>query len=114
MDKNDRIPPHQLEAEKQTIAVHIFTVSAGLVGACLTVIGLFRVIFKLKAIDSVATRLLAMDAMGFMLACLTAYLALRTASRSRRKRLGLAADLIFIAALVAMVLIGALVAYELI
>ena len=81
MDKNDRIPPHQLEAEKQTIAVHIFTVSAGLVGACLTVIGLFRVIFKLKAIDSVATRLLAMDAMGFMLACLTAYLALRTAAR---------------------------------
>lgn len=36
------------------ICVHIFTASAALVGVCLTVIGLFRVVAKLKDINSLA------------------------------------------------------------
>ncbi len=59
------------------ICIHIFTVSAGIVGVCLTVIGLIRVVITLRKTDTVADNLLAIDAFLFLLACLSSYLALR-------------------------------------
>jgi hypothetical protein len=48
------------------ICVHILSVSAGMVGVCLTVIGLFRVITELKSVDSIGDNLLAVDALAFL------------------------------------------------
>ncbi len=42
---------HRLE---QDICIHIFTVSSAMVGVCLTVIGLIRVVITLGSADTIA------------------------------------------------------------
>ena len=98
----------------EDLCVHIFSVSAGLVGVCLTVIGLFRVVSRLKDVDSLADNLLALDALGFLLSCTLAYLALRHQESPRRQRLELLADRVFLVSLGLMTLVGSMIAYELI
>jgi len=70
------------------VSVHVFTVSAGLVGVCLTVIGIVRISINLKSgYATIADELLAVDALIFMTACVLAYTSLRSPSHSRAKRL---------------------------
>jgi hypothetical protein len=102
------------EKRDEELSVHIFSVSAGLVGVCLTVIGLFRVIFRIKAVNSFADNILAVDALGFLLSCALAYLALRSPDSARRRRFGVLADRIFLTSLGLMAIVGALIAYELV
>ncbi|MGH8091961.1 MAG: hypothetical protein ACREIF_00610 [Chthoniobacterales bacterium] len=94
-----RASEHRLEED---ISIHIFTVSAGMVGVCLTVIGLLRVVITLRKTDTFADDLLAMDAMLFLISCLTSYWALRTRSAKRMYRLERFADVVFVLALVVM------------
>ena len=88
---------------EEDISIHIFT--AGMVGVCLTVIGLLRVVVALCKADTVADNLLAFDAILFLLACLSAYWALRTRSRRRMYFVERFADMVFIAALLLKVVI---------
>jgi len=90
---------------EEDISIHIFTVSAGMVGVCLTVIGLLRVVIALRKADTVADNMLAFDAILFLLACLAAYWALRTRSRRRMYLVERFADAVFIIALLLMVVI---------
>jgi multisubunit Na+/H+ antiporter MnhF subunit len=102
--------------EKETereLNVHIFSVSAELVGVCLTVIGLFRVIFRLKQVDSLADNVLAVDAVGFLVTCTLAYASLRSRTQRHRRALERAADSCFVAALLLMTVVCGLVAWEL-
>ena len=85
------------------LCIHIFTVSAGMVGVCLTVIGLIRIIISIRKIDTFADDLLAVNAVLFLVACLTAYTALRTRNTQRMARLEHAADAIFLVAMTVMV-----------
>jgi hypothetical protein len=101
-------------ASRRELAERIFSTSAQLVGVCLTVIGLFRVVFELKNIDSIADNLMAVDSLVFLGSCLLSYLALRSMKAERSLALEQAADLVFLAGLGMMVVVGALVAYELI
>ena len=55
-----------------SLAVHIISVSAAMVGVCLTVIGLFQVVQGLHALDTPADNILAVDAVVFLLAVLIA------------------------------------------
>ncbi len=87
------------------LCLHIFTASAALVGVCLTVIGLIRVVVATTRIGTVADDLLAADAMLFMLACLLAYWALRARSMRRMHRLERLADVIFLVALLLMTVV---------
>ncbi|GJG89535.1 hypothetical protein tb265_47160 [Gemmatimonadetes bacterium T265] len=96
------------------LSVHIFSVSSGLVGVYLTVIGLFRIIVRSQHVDSIADNLLAVNALLFLAACALAYLALRTRTDARADRLECAADVAFLSALAMMAVIGVLVAYEVI
>jgi len=89
-------------------------VSAGLVGVCLTVVGLFRLFRRVGEVASIADNLIAMNAIVFLFSCLFAYLALRSTSEIAWRRLERFADGLFLFGLSAMVLISALVAYELI
>ncbi len=61
---------------EQDICIHIFTVSSAMVGVCLTVIGLIRVVVTLGKADTVADDCLAMDALLFLTSCLLSYWAL--------------------------------------
>ena len=60
-------PENHLEED---ISIHIFTVSSAMVGVCLTVIGLIRVVITFGKADTVADDLLAADAFLFLISCL--------------------------------------------
>src|SRR4029077_11532892 len=92
-----RDPNSHLEHD---ICIHIFTVSSAMVGVCLTVIGLIRVVITLGRADTLADELLA----GCALLCLLSYWALRSRGWRRMHRLEKIADGIFIAAMIGMVI----------
>ena len=96
---------------EQDISIHIFTVSSAMVGVCLTVIGLIRVVITLGRADTLADDLLAADALLFLISCLLSYWALRSRSVCRMHRLEKIADGIFIFAMIGMVIICALITY---
>ncbi len=104
-------PSRSLE---DNIAGHIFSVSAGMVGVCLTVIGLFKISDRLRNLSGIGDELLALDAAAFLLSCVLAYLALRSRPNGRKHRLEWIADRVFLGGLAMMVVVCALIAYELI
>ena len=95
-------PENHLEED---ISIHIFTVSSAMVGVCLTVIGLIRVVITFGKADTVADDLLAVDAFLFLSSCLISYSALRTRSKRRMHRRERIGDGIFILAMILMVVI---------
>jgi hypothetical protein len=58
---------------EQDICIHIFTVSSAMVGVCLTVIGLIRVVITFGRADTLADDFLAGDALLFLISCLLSY-----------------------------------------
>ena len=70
---NDRV-----KGREGNLAAHIFTVSAAMVGVCLTVIGLFRVSDRLRDVDNIGEMLLSIDAAVFLAACFLSYTVLRS------------------------------------
>ncbi len=96
---------------EEDICIHIFTVSAAMVGVCLTVVGLIRVVITLGNRDTLADDLLAGDAFLFLLACLLSYAALRTRTVRRMDRLERFADGVFIVAMVGMTAICGFITY---
>ncbi|HEX9425384.1 MAG TPA: hypothetical protein VF899_19235 [Pyrinomonadaceae bacterium] len=101
-------------ALEEDISIHIFDTSATMVGVCLTVIGVFKLIFQLKSISTWADDLISVDAMLFLSSCGLAYWALRTRSIKRRHLTEKVADLIFLGALTLMTAICALITYSLV
>ena len=92
------------------LSIHIFTVSATLVGVCLTVIGIMRHLDRRA--QQYGQELLALDAFLFLICCLLSYLGLK-ARLGRHKRLWTSiADNLFMGALSLMVLICGLIVYE--
>ena len=96
---------------EEDICIHVFTVSAAMVGVCLTVIGVLRVVTTARRVDTFADDMLAIDAALFLVSCLSSYWALRTRSTRRLHRVERFADFIFIFALVFMVAICAFITY---
>src|SRR5213083_3500779 len=107
--ESQRDPDNHLERD---ISIHIFTVSSAMVGVCLTVIGLIRVVITLGNADTLADDFLAADALLFLVSCLLSYWALRSRSLRRMHRLEKIADGIFIVAMIGMVIICALITYS--
>ena len=96
---------------EQDISIHIFTVSSAMVGVCLTVIGLIRVVITLGKADTITDDFLAGDALLFLVSCLLSYWALRSRGQRRMHRIERVADAIFIIAMIGMVAICALITY---
>ncbi len=103
--------PNQNNHLEQDICIHIFTVSSAMVGVCLTVIGLIRVVVTLGKADTLADDCLAIDALLFLISCLLSYWALRSRGVDRMHRVERIADAIFIFAMIGMVVICALITY---
>jgi hypothetical protein len=101
-------------ALEKDISVHILTTSATMVGVCLTVIGLIKLILQPKTVATWADDLLFIDALLFLLTCGLAYWALRMPSMKRRHLAEKLADVLFLLALTLMTIIGALVTYTLV
>jgi hypothetical protein len=105
---SDRNGNKELE---ENICIHIFTVSSAMVGVCLTVIGLVRVVITLGKADTIADDLLATDALLFLISCFLSYAALRARGIRRMHRIERASDVVFIVAMVVMVGICAFLTY---
>ncbi|HXQ02016.1 MAG TPA: hypothetical protein VN801_03540, partial [Candidatus Udaeobacter sp.] len=78
-----------------------------MVGVCLTVIGLIRVVITLGSADTLADDFLAAGALLFLISCLLSYWALRSRGLRRMHRLEKIADGIFIIAIIGMVVVCA-------
>lgn len=103
-----------LEKQEENISIHIFSVSAAMVGVCLTVIGILNVITSIKRVETLLDDMTALDAVFFVLACIISYMAIRTKERGRRLLLEKTADTIFLAALFLMAATCVSIVYRLI
>jgi hypothetical protein len=89
----------------------ICPIAAGMVGVCMTGIGLIHVILSMRAHGTIADDLLSIDALLFLLATLTSYFALRTQSHNRLHWLERIADASFILAMLLLTLICFVLTY---
>ncbi|MFC4763733.1 hypothetical protein [Dyella koreensis] len=81
------------------ICVHIFSASAAMVGVCITVIGILRVVVAMHRADVIGNDLLALNTLLYLMACLASYWALRTRNVQRNHRLERVSDALFLFAL---------------
>ena len=96
------------------LTIHVFTVSATLVGVCLTVIGIMRHLGGARA-SHYGQELIAIDAFLFLICCIFSYAALKIRNHVKRKSLlTIFADCLFIVALSLMAVICGLIVYEII
>lgn len=93
------------------ISIHIFSVSATLVGVCLTVIGIFRVIGELKSFSTFGDNILAINALIFLGSCVFSYSSLRSANKVRKHKLEKIADILFMFGLSLMAIVCSIIAY---
>lgn len=105
--------PAEQEAVETDITIHVFTVSAALVGACLTAIGIFIMSRRLSHVRSFGEVLIALDAILFLFSCLLSYFALRMRRKGRRHRAERLAEEFFFLALGFMAFICCFIIYEL-
>jgi len=96
------------------ISIHIFSVSAAMVGVCLTVIGIIRVVVHMHEVGTLADDLLSFDALLFLGACLLSYAAMRTHKSRRMLKVERIADYLFILALLVMAIACSLITYAVI
>lgn len=108
------IAPRKKIPLSEDIGVHVFTVSAAMVGVCLTVIGLIRIVITIRKINTLADDLLAADALIFLLSCVCAYWSLRTRQSRRMHGLERIADAAFIMGLLLMVVICCFITYAIV
>lgn len=99
---------------EKDISIHIFSVSAALVGVCLTVISVVRVVITATRINTIADDILAADALLFLTSCLLAYSAMRSRTEKRMRLVERAADTVFIIGLLLMAIVCALITYAVI
>ena len=83
----------------QDICVHIFSASAAMVGVCIMVIGILRVVITIRRTDLIGDDLLALNALLYLVTCLLSYWALRTRNVQRNHALERISDTLFLLAL---------------
>jgi len=102
------------EEIETSISVDVFSVSAAMVGVCLTVIQLIQMNANQKAY-TIVDEILAFDAIFFMIACFVAFLALKGKKRSPAKKiLENVSDGSFLLAISTMVVAITLVVYSMV
>jgi len=80
----------------EDISVHVFTVSAALMGVCLTGVGILHIITASTHIKTMADDCLSIDSMLFLIACFLSYWALRSRTAKRMHIIERFADGIFL------------------
>jgi hypothetical protein len=91
---------------RQHLSVHLLTmlsVSSGMVGVCLTAIGIIGVIKASRRLETVWDDLMVVDAVLFLSAALLSFLGLRTPLRKRERAIAVAVDCTFCVGLILMV-----------
>ena len=108
------MPEPSKEQREHDITLNVFAISAGLVGVCLTAIGLLRIIGSYAQIATIADELLAADAVVFLVCCTLSFWSLKAEALIRRKTLRRVVDWLFMVALAFMVVVCGLISYAII
>jgi hypothetical protein len=103
-------PGSQNTTSGNEIYNYISTHSTRIFGACLALVGLFRLVEGLKKISIVGDELLSIDAVAFLFAANLAYHAMRARGDKRSAIAGRAAQAIFLAALGVLTVICVMIA----
>lgn len=103
-----------IEKQEENIAIHIFSVSAAMVGVCLTVIGILNIITTFREIDTLGDEITAIDAIIFLVTCIISYAAIKTKERKRKLVLEKISDITFLTGLAMMVIICVFIVYKLV
>ena len=101
-----------IEKQEDHLSPHIFSVSAGLVGVCLTVLSLVNVSSAIRKINTIGDDLTATNAVIFIFSCFLSYIAMKTKDKKRRLALEKAADRVFLLGLALMVAVCVFVVYS--
>ena len=94
-----------IEKQEENISIHIFSVSAAMIGVCLTVIGIINIITTFNKINTLGDEITAIDAIIFLAACFISYSAIKTKDRKRRLILEKISDITFLTGLGLMVVV---------
>lgn len=105
-------PNRNNEIAEVDVTIHILSVSATLVGVCLTVIGIFIMSKRLSHVKSFGEKLLAFDALFFLVACILSYTSLRMRRKKRQYLVERIAEEVFLLGLVFMGFICFFIIYE--
>lgn len=110
----DKHPPRQHDdaLDERTCRL-ICPIASGMVGVCMTGIGLLRVAFAMHGRQTFADDLLSIDALLFLLATLSSYFALRFQSNLRLHWLERIADATFIIAMLLLTIACFVITYSL-
>ncbi|MCX5716155.1 MAG: hypothetical protein NTV07_04755 [Candidatus Omnitrophica bacterium] len=103
-----------VEKQEENISIHIFSVSAAMVGVCVTLIGILNIISTLSRLNTICDELASIGAILFLIACIISYTAIKTKDRKRRYKLEKTADIIFLTALFLIVGVCVLIVRKLI
>jgi len=92
-----------VEKEEECLSFQIFTVSATLVGACLTVLGILTIFETLKRVQTIVDELVMIGVTLFSISCFLSYMAIRTKKKVRRYQLERVADIVFLSGIILVV-----------
>jgi uncharacterized membrane protein len=98
----------------QKIYDYVFNHSLMMVGLCLTLLGLTKLVEGLKNVRTLADELLAANAVFFLVAGLLSYFALKQSRQRRQQNLGHAADIVFSLGILCLVAICCVIALSLV
>ncbi len=93
------IAMHRTDLDED-ICVHIFTTSAAMLGVCMTLVGVIRIITAVRQVNTIADEIFSVNAMIYLSSCLFAYWSLRTKRYKRNHVLERLADGLFLFGLV--------------
>ncbi len=98
---------------RNSLAAHILSASATMVGISLTAVGLVKIVEQSSG-PSHVDELFSLNSVLFLISATSSYISLRTRSASVSERLESIADRVFMVGLVCLVVVTVLFAYELV
>jgi hypothetical protein len=109
----DVTPQQQQQEHELTLALYsqMFAVAGAMVGVCLTVIGVIRLIIEVKGYRTIADDLVAVDGILFLLACVSSFFMLRVRDQGHRRMFRVLTDIVFLLAMVLMMAICVLITW---
>jgi hypothetical protein len=102
------------EQREHDLTIHVFAISAAMVGVCLTAIGILRLVAAQSKVQTLGDEFLAADAIMFGVCCFLSFWSLKTNRHQYRQRLRLVVDSLFMLALLLMVAVCAIIAYAIV
>ena len=102
------------EHREHDLTMHVFAISAAMVGVCLTAIGILRLVMSYSPVETIGDKLLAADAVVFMVCCFLSFWSFKTKNLRLRHLLRLIIDGSFTLALTILVVGCAVIAYAMV